>query len=64
MGTYVVNCDETAKFLHISNDYDLLVYLLDLAVYNAKELGSHVMEVTQPSGIWSNDRMQTVINAD
>ena len=42
MGIYIVDCDETAKFIHFSANADLGVYVLDFQVFNAKELSSSV----------------------
>ena len=65
MGSWVVDCDATASFLHLSASSGWAWFeIYDYQVYSEKTLNGSVFEVTEPSGTWSNDPMSTVRNVD
>ena len=64
MGEFVLDCDETARYIHLSNDGLTRFGLYEYQVYREEQISASVNQITQTSGVWSNDAMQTVTNTN
>ena len=59
---FIVDCDETARYIHLSSADWVWFEVFDYQVYSEKHIGSSVLSVTYPSGSWSHDPMYAVTN--
>ena len=59
---FIVDCNEMARYIHLSSANWLWFGVYDYQVYTEKHIGSSVLSVTYPSGSWSHNPMNTVTN--